>query len=126
MESWEIDPRTGDYIMDEAGKPKVTKELTVPAYFRLKVPRGNWLYAPSPDYGSDFYRSNRKLSASTAQENIRIAERALQPLIEDGRASSILVEQNQVIENNRYRQVLEIQILDSQGDTQTLQSPVSP
>lgn len=91
MQTWEIDPVTGDYIMD-GGKPVQTDSLRMAAYFRLKVRRAKWLYAPSTTYGSDLdlYKKRQANLDITAVENTAI--KAVQPIVDDGRAAEIRVD----------------------------------
>ena len=85
--SWQINPTTGDFLLDAFGLPMRDETLKVPAYIRLKTSRKQWMYAPDNDYGSDFYIARKKTTqTSTALENI--GNKALQPLIDDNRASS--------------------------------------
>jgi phage gp46-like protein len=85
--SWLIDPVTGDYVINK-GNPVRDESLQFPAYARLKIKRQGWLYAPNKDYGSD-YSSVRKRTNSTQALLESIGIKALQPMIDDGRASEV-------------------------------------
>ena len=81
-----IDPCTRDYVMDENGKPVIDEGLKTPAYFRLKIPRNAWLYAPDDNFGSDFHLIRKNITSSNQVTLINISDRALEPLIEEDRA----------------------------------------
>ena len=85
--SWLIDPVTGDYVINK-GNPVRDESLQFPAYARLKIKRNGWMYAPNKDYGSD-YSSVRKRTNTTQALLESIGTKALQPLIDDGRASEV-------------------------------------
>ena len=88
--SWLIDPTTHDYLL-EKGSPIKDKSLKFPAYARLRITRGSWLYAPDADYGNDLNLITRQSKASGPLiENVMT--RALQPMIDDGRATAIDLE----------------------------------
>lgn len=89
-ESWLMNPDTRDYEQ-EGGKPVVTRSLKMPMYFRTLAPRNRWLYAPDDRWGSDFYQFHTKLTADAAALAQATERRALQPIIEDGRAVDIEV-----------------------------------
>lgn len=101
---WEVDPKTGDYVM-EGGAPKITDSLKVPAYIRLKTKRGGWLYAPDTEYGSDFHLMKKRRSSENASTIEDAAARALQPMVDDGRATEIEVETQVLTRNNVGMQV---------------------
>lgn len=83
-----MDPKTGDYIV-ENGKPVIDSGLTTAAFIRLKTHRTQWLYAPDNQYGSDFYLVKKRHTNSDAKLLETIANRALQPIIDDGRAADV-------------------------------------
>lgn len=115
MQGWNINPTTGDYALED-GAPVETNSLQLPAYYRLKIKRGKWLYAPDNDYGCDFYTVVKRPldNANTLLENIGAA--ALQPLITDGRASRI---EMTVDAQNRYGVGLQCKIVDASGQVET-------
>lgn len=115
-QNWDLDPEKGDYLM-QGGSPKQTDSLKVPAYFRLKVKRNRWMYAPDRDYGSDYYTVAKRPSsnANTRLENIGAV--ALQPLVDDGRASS--VELN-VVQNTRNNVGLQVKVVDASGEEESM------
>lgn len=113
---WEINPGTKDYVM-ESGSPVETGSLKIPAYFRLKVRRGAWMYAPDSEYGSDLHTIKKNRSSQDASKIEAVAARALQPIADDGRAETIDVS---VVEAARHGLGLKIDILDAQGETDSL------
>lgn len=88
---WDLNPVTGDYLQ-VGGLPVETDSLRVPAYYRLKVKRKKWLYAPNDLYGSDFHLINRRQTNSDGSLVEDTGGKALQPLLDDGRAQIIDVE----------------------------------
>lgn len=117
MSTWLVDPDTGDYVM-EGGSPVIDNTLKTPAYIRLKAHRNGWLYAPNSTYGSDFYREQRKHTLNTPEAMRNIALRALQPLIDEGRADEITVTAES---NGRYAVILNVRILETSGIVTTLE-----
>lgn len=116
MQSWDIDPITGDYILDPAtGRPKTTNSLRVPAYFRLKIKRTQWLYAPDSKYGSDYYTIQKRPAANANQRFENIAIKALQPIVDDGRASQVAAT---VEVNTRDSTQLDVEIVDATGEVE--------
>lgn len=105
-----LDPKTGDYVLDEKGKIVQETGLQTPAYFRLKVQRENWMYAPDAKFGSTFYKAHRRVKDVVEIEDI--ARQALQPLITDRRALAIDVAADAV---NRGGVSLLTRILDNRG-----------
>lgn len=118
--SWSLDPATGDYLMNSNGTPKETDSLTIPAYIRLKARRTKWLYAPDPDWGSDFYSVQKRHQPKDGSNLEAIALRALKPLIDDGRASTITVTASV---QSRYGVGLETEIIDASGSPDQLNLP---
>jgi phage gp46-like protein len=88
-QDWSIDPKTGDWVI-EKGSPIETDSLLVPAYYDLKIQKGKWLYATAKE-GSEFHtiKKNPTVGGKKIMENI--GEKALQVMLDDGRASSITV-----------------------------------
>lgn len=115
-QSWQMDPTKGDYVMD-GGSPEQTDSLQVPAYFRLKIKRKTWLYAPDDKYGSDYYTIVKRPANNAAQvlENIGIA--ALKPLTDDGRANRVEVSADTVSRNGA---ALTTTITDASGQPETV------
>lgn len=114
--SWLIDPTTGDYAIVN-GNPVRDESLQFPAYVRMKIKRGAWLYAPDTDYGSE-YSNVRKRTNKTPALLQSIGERALQPLLDDGRATDIEFE---TMVSNRNIEQLQVTITDSDGATLSFQ-----
>lgn len=79
-----INPRTGDYT----GSTTTTLQNAV--YLRLTVPLGSWW--ADPTLGSRLYLLKREKDVARVRTLARqYAEQALQPILDDGRASSITV-----------------------------------
>lgn len=116
---WEKDPNSGDYVM-EGGAPKQTDSLRIPAYYRLKISRSKWLYAPNAQYGSDFYLLKKRRSNQDASTVENTAAAALQPIADDGRASSIEITTTQTARNGV---ALEAIITDAEGNPEKLVLP---
>lgn len=121
-ESWKIDPKTRDYVM-AGGAPVPTTDIKVPAFYRLKIHRGRWLYAPDDRYGSDFYLVKKRFNGKDLGGLTNIAEKALQPLIDDGRASAVEVVPDTRQQQSRNNAFMEIEITDAQGEVQKLDLP---
>jgi len=117
MQNWKIDPITGDYVM-ENGKPVQTNSLQIPAYFRLKIKRQQWLYAPDDNYGSDYFTVKKRPSSNAASRMESIGANALQPLIDDGRASEIELTSISATQTNRNNTGLEVKITDATGEVE--------
>lgn len=115
MQSWLIDPATGDYVLQN-GQPVQSDSLKVPAYFRLKTKRGKWLYAPDKQYGSDFYTVVKRPSENGNNRLENVALAALQPILDDGRASAV---EAIVTVNRRSASGLEVHITDAAGEVET-------
>ena len=119
MQNWKIDPKTGDYIM-QGGAPAETDSLEIPAYIRLKVGRGQWLYAPDDKYGSDFYALQKRQTVRDASQLETIAANALQPIADDGRASQIDINARVLTRNGVG---LEAEIVKANGQLDRLTLP---
>lgn len=116
MQSWDIDPKTGDYILQN-GRPLTTNSLRVPSYFRLKIKRTKWMYAPDSKYGSDFYTIQKRPSDSANQRFEATATKALQPIVDDGRALQV---QADVTDNSRNGTALLVNITDATGEVEPI------
>ncbi len=117
MKSWDIDPATGDYMVDASGKPKETDSLRVPAFIRLRARRLGWMYAPDANWGSDFWTVRKRHVPQDGASLENLALRALEPLVDDGRAKDVTVDA-QV--QSRYGVGLQVDILDASGQNQEL------
>lgn len=122
MSSWKINPSTGDYIM-ENGAPVSSDSLVYPAYYRLKIPRAGWLYAPNDLYGSDYWMVKKRTGAGSDSGLINIGNKALQPMIDDGRASDVDIETAAVSNLNRNNAALTVNITDIGGEVDKLELP---
>ncbi|MFZ4220950.1 phage GP46 family protein [Enterobacter ludwigii] len=82
-----IDTRTGNYTGSQ------TSTLQNAVYLRLTVPLGSWW--ADPTLGSRLYLLKREKDVARVRTLARqYAEQALQPILDDGRASSITVTAN--------------------------------
>lgn len=111
-ETWLLNPESGDYVVDDQGKPVIDNSLKVPAYIRLRAPRTQWMYAPDVNYGSDFYQGKLKHNPESRKTVELIAQRALQALMTDGRARQIIVD---TVTQSRFSLGFRTVILDIQG-----------
>lgn len=117
-----IDACKRDYELDEFGNLKIDKGLGTPAFFRLRIPRNQWLYAPNTQYGSDFYLFQKNPTTGTGRAFVNTGDRALQPLIDQGRADNINVE---LTERSRNGVGLEVDISQVRNDeTETIFVPI--
>jgi phage gp46-like protein len=114
MQTWQMDPTIGDYVMD-SGAPEQTNSLQVPAYFRMKIKRTKWMYAPDKNYGSDFYTIAKRPSENGNQRLEGVAIKALQPLVDDGRAQQVTAN---VTENTRNGAAMDTVIVDASGQVE--------
>lgn len=120
--SWVIDPNSGDYVM-ESGSPTDSNDLKYPAYNRLKVQRGQWLYAPNDQYGSDYYLVKKRFNGSSLGNLRDIGERALQPIVDDKRAISVQVNYDSQPQQSRNNSALTVILIDAQGELEQLNLP---
>lgn len=88
------------------------ESLLFPAYARLKIQQNSWLYAPSNNYGSNF-GVVKKRTSTTSSLLEQIATKALQPLVDEKRAS--LIEATAIISQSRNIAELSISINDING-----------
>ena len=118
--SWRIDPKTGDYLQVN-GAPVDDPSLIYPAFYRLKIKRTQWLYAPDTKYGSYLYTIKKRFNPNDVNPVANIARVALQPIIDDGRASDASVTYLSPLGLNDIQ--LSAVITDAQGQPQTLNLP---
>lgn len=116
----DLDEKTGDYVL-EGGKPKETDSLRIPAYIRLKVRRGTWMYSPDIGYGSDFHSIKKRVTASNDARRVEdAAARALQPLVTTARASRIDIT---LAGLDRHATALNVKIIEENGRLDELNIP---
>lgn len=102
------------------GAPEQTNSLKLPAYYRVKIKRGQWLYAPDSSYGSDYHTLKKRPSINSNSLLENIGANAVQPIVDDGRAKSIEV---QVTENGRHATGLKCKIIDASGQVELVTFP---
>jgi len=114
--SWLINPTTKDFVM-ENGSPVKDETLHFPAYARLKIEKEAWMYAPSKDYGNSLagLSKRQKTTPTLAQ---KLMEKALEPIMQDGRAESIEVSVKAV---SHFGVDLDISITDAANQNQTIE-----
>lgn len=109
-----ISPETGDYTGHRCAS------LENPVYLRLATPVGS--YWADPSLGSRLHELTREKDISRVYLLARqYAEQALQPLVNDGRASHVSVE------SRRFRPgwlVLLVNVTDNTGTPRTFKHPV--
>ncbi|MEQ1966264.1 phage GP46 family protein [Xenorhabdus nematophila] len=102
-----LNPQTGDYTGTR------TKSLENAVYLRLMTPRGS--YWADPALGSRLHELTREKDVSRIYVLARqYAEQALQPLLDDGRATSISVT---VHRDQHKRAMLWIEVTDAAEQT---------
>lgn len=109
---WNIDPNTGDYILD-GGQPENVTTMDLPAYYRLKTKRKQWLYSPNDKYGADFFKIVKRTTTGGNGIIESIAARALQPLVDSGRALSVTVT---TTSTSRHGVAVQANIVDAEGN----------
>ncbi len=84
-----------------------------------------WLYAPDDKYGSDLYLIKKRRTDTSGNSLVEnTAARALQPIIDDGRASEISVDTTQASRNGVG---LDIELIDAEGSSeQFVLDPIGP
>src|SRR6185369_16063681 len=84
------DESTGDYVVDDAGKPVMDSTLRGPARTLLRAHRGGWMHAPDAEWGSDFHTYNRRRSVEFSDGlGESIALKALKRFVTSGRADNL-------------------------------------
>lgn len=115
-QNWEIDPATRDYVM-EGGAPKQTDSLRIPALIRLRIGRGEWMYAPDANYGFDKSVLTKRVTNGKTGTIENAAARAVQAIVDDGRAAQIDVT---ATEANRPNVGLDVTIHEASGKIDNL------
>ena len=102
------------------GSPVQDETLNTPAVIRLLVPRTQWMYAPDSKYGSDFYAAHVRIKDTAQLEEI--SNRALAPLVNDGRAIEAV---STTTDAKRGAVELSVEITDAEGEVESFTfSPV--
>lgn len=118
MSTWKINPTTGDYLIVN-GAPVPSDDLIYPAYYRIRIPRLQWMYAPDNKYGSDL----NTIQKNTGNAAIAMINNALQPMVDDGRALGVDTEFNATQPSSRNEIAVEVSITDALGVDTTLSLP---
>jgi phage gp46-like protein len=113
-----IDPATGDYLMQN-GSPISSDSLDNPAYYRIRIHRLKWMYAPDTNYGSDLYTLEKKEGNAA----LNMITTALQPMVDDGRALGVDPEFVTPQPSSRNEAAISVEITDAQGIQQNLTLP---
>lgn len=109
-----LDPTTADY----AGTSTTT--LANAVYLRLKTPLGFWW--ADPTLGSRLHELQREKDVPRARTlAVQYAEQALQPLVDDKRASSVTVT---ALDGQPGWLILLIEVIDATGNPQHFNHPV--
>jgi len=114
--SWLINPQTGDYVIED-GSPVRDESLQFPAYARIKTEKEKWMYAPSRDYGNSLVGLGKRQTTTPGLAR-KLIEKALAPILNDGRASEIEVDVSEV---TRYGISTIINIIDENNQDQTIE-----
>jgi phage gp46-like protein len=114
--SWLINPTTKDFVL-ENGAPVRDESLHFPCYARLKIEKEAWMYAPSKDYGNSL-SGLAKRQQTTPTLCQKLIEKALEPIIQDGRAEAIDVNVKAV---SHFGIDLDINITDAANQNQTIE-----
>jgi phage gp46-like protein len=80
------------------------------------------MYAPDDQYGSDFYTQKKRFTSNDVNPYANMADQALQPMVDDGRASSVSTTFLAPVGRNDVE--LAATIVDAQGEPQTLNLPM--
>lgn len=114
MYDMRLDPLLGDYDGERIN------DLGNAVYLRLMTPLGSWW--ADPRLGSRLHELVREKDVPRIRKlAVQYAEQALAPLVDDGRAASVLVSAQQPHDG---RCLLLVQVQDATGRTQTFQHPV--
>lgn len=121
-EQWDRDPKTLDYVVSN-GAPVNTPagDLLVPAFIRLRCPKGRWMYDTTLGSRLGEVKKNTMTSPHSVQLTETLAAQALQPLIDDGRATEVTTT---VVEQGRPQGIGFVAVITGKnGQPQVLQLP---
>lgn len=127
MDAW-INPSTRDYERTTAPVGDLVRDpghgLANAGYLRLMTPLGSWF--GDPTLGSRLHELQREKDLARVERLARqYARDALQPILADGRASSIGIETERVKDaTGAGRLLLAIAIVDAVGERTTFRVPV--
>lgn len=114
--SFYIDPVKKDYVVDK-GNPVIDTGLKTPAYIRVKTPRDGWLYTTDSSFGSSLNRLKKLKTVKPDRQVQNLIEKALQPLIDEGRALGVEVETS---ERSRHNIAEKVKITDASGNQEEI------
>jgi phage gp46-like protein len=117
MDTW-INPLTADYEPDASRVGQFARDpaggLANAAYLRLATPLGSWF--GDVTLGSRLHELQREKDVARVERLARqYARDALQPLLDDGRASGLQVD----VQRQGGRLLLRIELVDAQGVSST-------
>jgi phage gp46-like protein len=114
-----IDPLTGDYAQADALRPGTLQRdpangLANAVYLRITTPLGSWW--ADPTLGSRLHELQREKDTPRVERLAQqYCEQALQPLIDDGRVTSLVVDTQRLPGRLNVR----VELVDAQGTTRT-------
>ena len=117
-DAW-INPVTGDYAQADADRPGTLARdpadgLANAVYLRITTPLGSWW--ADPTLGSRLHELVREKDVARVQRLAQLyAEQALQPLLDDGRVSSLSVQTERQVGRLNMR----VELVDGQGTQRT-------
>lgn len=128
MDTW-INPTTADYEPDPAAIGALTRDpaggLANAVYLRLMTPLGSWF--GDVTIGSRLHELQREKDLARVERLAKqYAEQALQPVLDDGRASSLVVSTRRDKDATASgRLLVVIEVTDARGQTHLFSAPVA-
>lgn len=117
MTQQRIDPTTADY------DGSLIRHLGNAVYLRLMTPLG--AYWHNPKFGSRLHELQREKNLARVQVlAVQYAQQALQPLLDDGRATAIDVQATRESNVPTARMLLQVNVTDASGDVHVFMHPV--
>lgn len=101
------------------GKPVPTDDLGMPAYYRVKIARKRWMYAPDENYGSDLATLKKK----TGNAALGMIHNALKPIVDDGRALAVDSAFSDQVPAQASNAAINVMITDANGTQHNLNLP---
>jgi phage gp46-like protein len=128
MDTW-INPVTGDYQADASRVGELARDpaagLANAVYLRLMTPLGSWFADPA--LGSRLHELQREKDVARVERLAKqYAEQALQPVLADGRASSMeVMTLRRKDASGGGRLMVVVEMVDARGDSHTFSAPVA-